>query len=404
MEYCLSILWYIASILIIYSGIKYTFKYKFLQLNIKKMIIAIKSKSKNEISPLGSLCISLAAKIGVGSLSGIALAIYFGGIGTIFWIVIISLIVAINTYVECNLGIKYRVGYLGGANYYIKNGLNKKYLSYLYSVLLFITYSILFTSIQTNTIISTTNYFNINGNYVTILIVVVIFLIIINGLKGISKINSIIVFIMLIFYFLLGFNIFINNYANIPGIIVNVIKDACEIKSIIPVFLIGMQRAIFITESSIGTSAISASSCDNDASKQGMLEILGIYITVFIVSLTTFLIIVTSDYNLVGIDVKSGIDLVLYAFNYHFGNVGTIFLAIITILFAFSTIISSYYFGETNIMFFINKQKIKDLFKLFFVLIIVLSSFFKSLILWNITDYLLAFLAIINTYAMLKLD
>ena len=108
--------------------------------------------------------------------------------------------------------------------------------------------------------------------------------------------------------------------------------------------------------------------------------------------------------NIFFFDYHFSFDLVLYAFNYHFGNVGTIFLAIITILFAFSTIISSYYFGETNIMFFINKQKIKDLFKLFFVLIIVLSSFFKSLILWNITDYLLAFLAIINTYAMLKLD
>ena len=91
MKICLSLIWYIASVLIIYSGIKYTLKYKFIQLNIKKIISAIKSKSKNEISPLTSLSISLAAKIGVGSLSGIALAIYFGGIGTIFWLCVITL-------------------------------------------------------------------------------------------------------------------------------------------------------------------------------------------------------------------------------------------------------------------------------------------------------------------------
>ena len=104
----LSIIWYIASILIIYSGIKYSFKYKFIQFKVSKFVEAIKSKSKNNISPLSSLSMSLAAKIGVGSLSGVALALYFGGVGAIFWMCIISLLVSINTYVECIIGIKYR--------------------------------------------------------------------------------------------------------------------------------------------------------------------------------------------------------------------------------------------------------------------------------------------------------
>ena len=97
MKLSLSIIWYIASVLIIYSGIKYSIKYKFIQLNIEEIKKAIKSKSNNNVSPISSLCISLAAKIGVGSLSGIALAIYYGGIGTIFWICLISLIISINT-------------------------------------------------------------------------------------------------------------------------------------------------------------------------------------------------------------------------------------------------------------------------------------------------------------------
>ena len=102
----LSIIWYIASILIIYLAICLTKKYKFKQLNLREIIISLKSKSKNNITPLASLCVSLAAKIGVGSLSGVALAIYYGGVGTIFWIMIISILVAINTYYECILGIK----------------------------------------------------------------------------------------------------------------------------------------------------------------------------------------------------------------------------------------------------------------------------------------------------------
>ena len=97
----LAIIWSVTSIILIYTAIKYTIKYKFIQLNIKKIIKGIKSKSNNSISPLSSLSLSLAAKIGVGSLSGVALAIYFGGLGTIFWIWIISILVAINTYLEC---------------------------------------------------------------------------------------------------------------------------------------------------------------------------------------------------------------------------------------------------------------------------------------------------------------
>ena len=134
MKIFLSIIWYIASILIIYLAIKGSIKYKFIQLNIQEIIKGIKSKSNNDIKPLSSLCISLAAKIGVGSLSGIALAIYYGGIGTIFWIVIIGLLISINTYIECILGIKYRIKiknrYIGGPSYYIKKCLNNKYLSY----------------------------------------------------------------------------------------------------------------------------------------------------------------------------------------------------------------------------------------------------------------------------------
>ena len=106
--------------------------------------MAIKSKSKNSVSPMESLCVSLAAKIGVGSLSGVALAIYYGGVGSIFWMIVISLLVSINTYYECILGIKYRLndngGYIGGPSYYIRKCLLNKNLSLLYSILVIIIY------------------------------------------------------------------------------------------------------------------------------------------------------------------------------------------------------------------------------------------------------------------------
>jgi len=402
----LSITWYIASILIIYSGIKYSFKYKFKQFNIREFIKAIKSKSKNNVSPMASLSMSLAAKIGVGSLSGVALALYFGGVGSIFWMCIISLLVSINTYVECKLGIKYRdkIGnsFVGGPSFYIKKCLNNKYLSILYGILVIVTYSGLFLSIQSNTIVSVLNDFNISVTLIVILLSIVTFLIIIKGSHNIFLVDSILVPIMLMFYLILGgFAIFNSN--NLFDIFKSMVVEAFNLKSIIPVFLIGMQRAIFISESGIGTSAISASACDNDASKQGMLEILGIHITTFLVCFVTFLIVVTSDYMFIDFGNINGIEIVMHAFNYHFGNLGKIILSIITIMFAFSTIISGYFFGENNVRVFTNNKKIINLFKILVIVVIFVSGYVSPQILWNLTDYFIAILAIINISSILKI-
>ena len=403
----LSIIWYIVSVLVIYSGIKYSFKYKFIQLRISKFIQAIKSKSKNNISPLSSLSMSLAAKIGVGSLSGVALALYFGGIGSIFWMCIISLLVSINTYVECILGIKYRDkidnSFVGGPSFYIKKCLNNKYLSLLYGILVISTYSGLFLSIQSNTIVSVLSFFNISKTLIVVILSLVTFIIIKKNVNDIFLVDSILVPIMLIFYLVLGIYAIINSN-NIIDIFKLMLTEAFNLKSIIPVFLIGMQRAIFISESGIGTSAISASSCDNDPSKQGMLEILGIHITTFLVCFITFLIIVTSSYNIVNFGNINGIEIVMYAFNYHFGKFGRIILSIITILFAFSTIISGYFFGENNVLIFTNNKKIINIFKIVVILVIVESGYVSPQILWNLTDYFIAILAIINVSSILRIN
>ena len=402
----LSITWYIASILIIYSGIKYTIKYKGIQLRVREFIKAIKSKSNNNVSPLSSLSMSLAAKIGVGSLSGVALALYFGGVGSIFWMCLISLLVSINTYVECKLGIKYREkvfgNFIGGPSFYIKKCLGNKYLAVLYGILIIGTYSGLFLSIQSNTIVNVISSFNINSIVIVIGLVLSVFFIIKNGANNIFLVDSILVPIMILFYLGLGIYAVINSNS-LMDIFKLMVKEAFNLKSIIPVFLIGMQRAIFISESGIGTSAISAASCDNDPSKQGLLEVMGIHITSFLVCFVTFLIIVTSDYYLINFGNINGIEIVMYAFSYHFGNFGKILLAIITILFAVSTIISGYFFGENNVRLFTNNKRVINVFKIIVILIIGISGFVSPNILWNLTDYFIAILAIINIYSILKI-
>lgn len=403
----LAFTWYVCSVLIIYSSFKYSFKYKFIQLRVDKIIRALKSKSKSGIKPLQSLCVSLAAKIGVGSLSGVALCLYFGGVGAIFWLGIVSLLVTINTYLECLLGYKYRFkteeGFRGGPSYYILKCLKNRKLAILYSILIIITYSGFFLSIQSNTIVSALSFFKISNTVVMIILSISTLLIIMVGLKGISLVNSVLVPVMLLIYIGISLYVVINNYGVIPSIMVRVVKEAFNIKNFILVFLIGMQRAIFITESSIGTSAISSASCDNDPKMQGMLEVLGIHIVTFLICFSTFIIIVTSNYQTIKFDNLNGIEIVMEAFNYHFGGNGGLLLAIITVLFAFSTIISSYFFGESNLLIFSKSKYLKVIFKLFFMGVIVGSCYVKPSILWNLCDFFIALLAIINVSSIIRI-
>ena len=102
------IIWSIATLMLLTSGIYFTIKLKVVQFNLKEMIKSIKTKEQTTISPLQTLMLSSAAKIGVGSIAGIALALCIGNEGTIFWLWITSFIMAPNAFVESLLGSKYK--------------------------------------------------------------------------------------------------------------------------------------------------------------------------------------------------------------------------------------------------------------------------------------------------------
>ena len=153
-----NVLWLIFIIIILINSLYFSLKLKFPQLNIKDMMKNLKEGTSKEmgITSFETLFMSLASKIGVGSLSGISFAIYYAGIGVIFWIVIFSFFLSINSYLENYLASLYKVKdgkyYKGGPSYYIKYGMNNKILSNIYAILLIFTYLFGFITIQNNTI------------------------------------------------------------------------------------------------------------------------------------------------------------------------------------------------------------------------------------------------------------
>ena len=378
------IVWLIATISIVISSLYFSMKLKFLQLKIKTIFSCLVSKTKtDEIKPFNVLMITLAGRIGVGSIAGIALCIYIGGIGSIFWLWIMTFFSAILAYVETVLGGVYKEKdgkfYKGGPSYYLKNGLGKKKLGGIYAIL------------------------------IIIIIVIITSFIIFGGLTKISDVTSKIVPVMGVFYLLITIYIIIINISSIPNIFLSIVSEAFNFKSFysgfLTSFVVGIQRGIFSNEAGLGTGSIASSISDINPVKQGYIQILGVYITSLIICTSTAFIILTSNYLQPVFNDLNGIEITGYAFSYHLGKLGDIFIFISILLFSFSTILTGYYYGESSLKYFFSTIKSKYLYilKVFTLIILFLGCILSSNLLWKIVDILVALLAIINIYAMFNL-
>lgn len=416
LAYINNILWIGASILILISAFYYTFKLRFIPFHFKQMAKSLFQKVDKGIKPYQTLMMVLAGRIGVGSIAGVALAIYLGGKGSIFWMWIISFLSAANCFAETCLGILYKEKdegdlYKGGPSYYLKKGLNYRKLGNMYAIIVLISYLFGFLGIQANTITkSALEFIHISPIIIGFIIIVVTSFIIFGGLQSIANTTSKLVPIMTIGYIGIAFYICFQNIEKIPNILIEIVKDAFQLKpfisGFIPTLLIGIQRGIFSNEAGLGTGTIASSTVNTEnACMQGYLQMIGIYITTILICTSTALIILTCPYKQIQLEDINGIEITQFAFHHHLGTIGNIFLFITILLFSFSTILTGYYDGESSLKYFYKKIKPAYLFVLKGITLIVLliGSFISSNLLWNLVDILISLLAFINIFALLKL-
>lgn len=411
------ILWAIATVFIVVYSLYYTFYLFFIQFDFKRMIREILKKNNGEkgLTPFQALMMTLGGRIGVGSIAGVSLAIYIGGVGSLFWLFTISFFTAILAFAETVLGIKYREYngslYNGGPSYYIKNGLKNRRLGSIYAIIIIISYIGGFLGIQANTIVKSLGNIIFVPNYIIgIIIVLITLFIIFGGIKKIADVTSKIVPFMCAFYLLIAIYVFIVNIDIMPNILFNIIKSAFNFESFIggfiATFIVGIQRGIFSSEAGLGTGSIAASTSGGTSSvSQGYIQMFGIYITSFVICGSTAIIILTSNYQQFLFNDINGIEIANNAFKYHLGNIGNIVLFLFILLFSFSTILTGYYYSESSLKYFFNK--INNIYiillKIITLIVLFIGSIISSTTLWALVDILVAIMAIINLYALVKL-
>jgi AGCS family alanine or glycine:cation symporter len=269
-------------------------------------------------------------------------------------------------------------------------------MAFLYALVFIVAYIGGFLTIQSNTIAKVVS---INPIITGLLIVLFTSLIIFKGLKGIANTVSKIIPFVAIIYIISCLLIIFKNIDMISNIIISIVKNAFNIKS----FIVGSTKAIFSTEAGIGTGAIaSATSSNNNPSEQGLVQVFGIFFDTFVVSTLTAFVVILSPIIDLNINSLNGIELTRYAFIYHLSSVGSLILITSIILFAYSTIISGYYYLEVAIKFITKKENMFNL-KLITITLLFISTIISPSFIWEYIDIFVSILAIINTISLIIL-
>jgi AGCS family alanine or glycine:cation symporter len=372
-----------------------------------------KDKNHKHISSFQAFAVSVATRVGTGNLAGVATAIAIGGPGAVFWMWVIALIGSATAFIESTLGQLYKQrqkdSFVGGPAYYIKRGLHCNLMAYLFAVLITITFGLSYNSIQSNTICGAMyKAFGWNPLLVGSILSVVALIIIFGGLQRIANVSAVMVPLMAIGYFVLVMVIIIMNIEHIPHVLKVIITNAFGLEqgvggTIGATIMNGVKRGLFSNEAGEGSAPnVAAAATVSHPVKQGLIQALGVFTdTLLVCSCTAFMILISGLYSTPELN---GIALTQAALNSEIGAFGPTFIAIAILLFAFSSIIGNYYYGEANIRFMTSSNAVLTVYRVFSGGVLVMFGAMASLeIVWNLGDLCMAMLTACNLVAIVRL-
>lgn len=412
-----TLLWsYILIFLLISLGLLFSFKTNFVQFRYLKEMVslltekAIESKDNTEsISSFQAFCISTASRVGTGNLAGVALAIAAGGPGAVFWMWLIALIGAASSFVESTLAQIYKVkdknGYRGGPAYYMEQALGKRWMGILFSILITLCFGLVFNAVQSNTIsLAFKEAFGLNRTIMALVLAFITAGVIFGGVKRIAKVAESIVPVMAIAYVLIAGFVIIKNIGQLPEIFSLIIGSAFGLKPAVggaigAALMQGIKRGLFSNEAGMGSAPNAAATAEvTHPVKQGLIQTLGVFTdTIIICTSTAFMILISGVYKQTDL---SGIQLTQNALSSQVGPWGNTFIAICILLFAFSSIIGNYYYGETNIEFINTNTTYLLLYRVFVVFMVWFGGVAKIQIVWDMADLFMGMMALINLIAI----
>ncbi|MDE1461814.1 alanine/glycine:cation symporter family protein [Spartinivicinus poritis] len=416
--------------LLLAAGIYFTVFSGFIQIRrfgySAKALFSSRQSSDGNISSFQAFCTSLAARVGTGNLAGVATAIYAGGPGAIFWMWVIALLGMATSFIECTLAQVYKTDsgdgtFRGGPAYYIQKGLGQRWLGIAFAISLIIAFGLVFNAVQSNTISAAMQTAFNAGDikfvdyYIGFAIIIVAAIVIFGGIRSIARFAEYCVPFMALLYLLIALVVIFMNIDKLPGVFSTIFDHAFKLESaaggaagwmIKEAFMNGLKRGLFSNEAGMGSApnaAAVASPNPPHPATQGIVSMMGVFIDTIVICTATAAIVLLSNQLVPGSEL-SGSNLTQQALTEHVGTWGSYFIAFAILLFAFTSIVANYYYGETNLMFIKESKALLFAYRIVVLGMILFGAVAKVSLVWNMADLSMGVMAIINIVAILLLS
>ncbi len=371
------------------------------------------SSSEGEISPFQALMTSMAATIGTGNIAGVAVAIAMGGPGAVFWMWLIAIFGIATKYAEALLAVHFREvdplgNHVGGPMYYIRNGLgpNWTWLGGFFALFGMLAGFGIGNGVQSFEVSSALATIGIPRLLTGVVLGVLVFGVIIGGIKRIAQAASAIVPLMSLFYVIACLVIILSNISEVPAAFSTIFSnaftgEAAASGTLTQVILMGFKRGIFSNEAGLGSAPIAhAAANTNDPVRQGTIAMLGTFIDTLVICTMTALVIITTGAYQSG---ESGSDLSIAAFNSGLAGSGWVVTAGL-VVFALTTVLGWGFYSERCTEYLFGVQAILP-FRLMWVAVVVIGAVAGNRgVVWDVADTLNGLMAIPNLIALVLLS
>ena len=421
-------------LLLVPAGIYFTIRTRFVLIRRFPHMLKI-AMEKNEHSQAGSisglqaLIVATATRVGMGNLVGVVAAISAGGAGAVFWMWLLALLGSSTAFAEGTLAQIYRQkdplygGYRGGPAYYIhdfmtkriskkQSGHAKEKLRSLIAILFAISGLICWCGISqviSNSVSSAMkNAFHIPPLYTTIFLVVVAAVVVLRK-NATVHVLDVIVPVMAGCYLLITLFVIIKNIGAVPSVFQQIFEEAFGIRQVAAggfgaVLMNGIKRGLFSNEAGSGSAPCAAAAADiSHPAKAGLMQAFGVFIdTILICTCSAMLMLLAPADKITGLQ---GMDLLQSAMQYHLGEFGVIFIAVILFLFSFSTFIGILFYARSNVAYLFGDNWLSQTaYKILALVMLFIGGLAAYTFVWDLGDVGIGLMTIFNMMALIPLS
>lgn len=398
-------------------GIYFSIRLRFLQIfHFREFIRAVTrtpEKDSQGITPIQALTTSLASRVGTGNIAGVAVAVYTGGPGALFWMWIVALLGMATAYAESALAQLYKVNdhhglYRGGPAFYISRGLKSPWAGAVFSVALLVVFGLVFNAVQANAIAeSFSESFSLDRTQVGVALAVLSGIVIFGGIRNIARVAEVVVPFMAVAYLGVALWVLVANIDKIPDVLVLIVRSAFGLDQaagglvggMTAAMLNGVKRGLYSNEAGMGSApniAAVAIPSPHHPSSQGFVQALGVFIDTILICTATGVMILMSDALQPGSGV-TGTVLTQHALAYHIGEHGKDFVALAVFFFAFTSIIGNYSYAEGALTYLnINNKPCLFILRTLVLVFIVWGAREAITTVFDAADAVMGIMAIIN--------